>query len=82
MKYYMLSEGFWVFLVGTSAGIIGVILKLCYDSKCSDIECCCIKIKRDISSEVDDEKFKIEHNILPTKIELPVYRKEKFEDAV
>lgn len=78
----MLSEGFWVFLTGTSAGIIGVILKLCYDSKCSDIECCCIKIKRDIGKEVEEDKFKIENHIPPTKLELPVYRKEKYEDAV
>jgi len=77
----MLSEGFWVFLVGTSAGIIGVILKLCYDSKCSDIECCCIKIKRDIGRELEEDKYKIQHNIPPTKLELPVYKKEKYVDA-
>ena len=78
----MLSEGFWVFLVGTSAGILGVILKLCYDSKCSDIECCCIKIRRDIGKEVEEDRFKIEHNIPAPKIEMPIYKKEKFQDAV
>jgi len=76
----MLSEGFWVFLVGTSAGIVGIILKLCYDSKCSDIECCCIKIKRDIGKELEEDKFKIQHNIPMT--ELKPFRKEKFDDAV
>ena len=78
----MLSEGFWVFLVGTSAGLCGVILKLCYDSKCSDIECCCIKIKRNVETELAQDKFKIEHNIPSPKIELPFYKKEKFQDAV
>ena len=73
----MLSEGFWVFLVGTSAGIVGVILKICYDSKCSDIECCCIKIKRDIGKEVEEDKFKIQHNIPMTEL-----RQVKYEDAV
>lgn len=73
----MLSEGFWVFLVGTSAGIVGVILKLCYDSKCSDIECCCIKIKRDIGKEVEEDKFKIQRNIPQTEL-----KQLKYEDAV
>jgi hypothetical protein len=73
----VLSEGFWVFLVGTSAGIIGVILKLCYDSKCSDIECCCIKIKRDINKEVEEDKFKIKHNIQPTEL-----KQVKYDDAI
>jgi hypothetical protein len=76
----MLSEGFWVFLVGTSAGIVGIVLKLCYDSKCSDIECCCIKIKRDIGKELEEDKFKIEHNI--PQVELKSFRKERFDDAV
>lgn len=77
----MLSEGFYVFLVGTSAGLCGVILKLCYDSKCSDIECCCIKIKRDVGKELEEDKFKIEHHIPSPTIEMPIYKKEKFEDA-
>lgn len=77
----MLSEGFWVFLVGTSAGIIGVVLKLCYDSKCETIDCCCIKIKRNIDKEIEDDKFKIEHNLPTNNFQIPM-KKERFEDAV
>ena len=78
----MLSEGFWVFLVGTSAGILGVILKLCYESKCNRVKCCCLEIDRNVETEFAEDKFKIEHNIPSPKIEMPIYKKEKFQDAV
>ena len=78
-----LSEGFWVFLVGSSVGLCGLILKLCYDSKCSEIDCFCIKIKRNVETELAEDKFKIEHNIQSPKIEMPLYKKEqKYADAV
>lgn len=73
----MLSETFWVFVVATASALCGIILKLSYDSKCSDVQCCCLKFKRDTKSEVEAEEFKIEHGIRPKDIELPKFKKEE-----
>ena len=56
-----LSETFYVFIVATASALIGLILKLCYDSKCTDINLFCLKIKRDTAGEIDEDKFKIEN---------------------
>ena len=69
----MLSETFYVFVVATASALIGLVLKLCYDSKCTNIDCLCLKIKRDTAGEIDDEKFKIDHGIRPKEIELPTF---------
>lgn len=48
----MLSEVFWSFFL---TSIIGLLLKgasIVYKSKCKTVECCCIKIDRDIEAEV------------------------------
>ena len=48
----MLSEVFWSFFL---TSIIGLLLKgasIIYKSKCKTVECCCIKIDRDIEAEV------------------------------
>ena len=68
-----LSETFYVFIVATASALIGLILKLCYDSKCTDINLFCLKIKRDTAGEIDEDKFKIEHNIRPKEVEIPTF---------
>ena len=48
----MMSEVFWSFFI---TSIIGLILKggsILYKSKCKTVECCCIKIDRDVDAEV------------------------------
>jgi len=69
-----LSETFYVFIVATVSALIGLILKLCYDSKCTDINLFCLKIKRDTAGEIEEDKFKIEHNIRPKEIEIPTFQ--------
>lgn len=81
MVILYMSEGFYVFLVATTSGIIGIVLKLCYDSKCETIECCCIKIKRDIGKELEEDKYKIDHNIPTSNFQIPM-KKETYDDAV
>ena len=51
-KYYIFS----------SALLLG-ILKIMYSSKCSKINCCfgAVDIIRDIESEVEEDKYKIDH---------------------
>jgi hypothetical protein len=69
-----LSETFYVFIVATSSALIGLILKLCYDSKCTNIDLFCLKIKRDTAGEIDEDKFKIEHGIRPKEVEIPIFQ--------
>lgn len=66
-----MSETFWLFVVATGSAIVGLVLKYSFDSKCSDVECCGIKIKRDVKSEINVEEFKIEHGIKPQQFSLP-----------
>ncbi len=47
------------------AGVLGVLIRYSFKSKCSDVGLCCglIKIKRDIEAEVEAERNEIElHN--------------------
>nr|WPF46592.1 MAG: hypothetical protein [Lake Baikal virophage 6] len=47
-----MSEVFWSFFI---TSMIGLLLKggsMLYKSKCKTVECCCIKIERDIEAEV------------------------------
>jgi hypothetical protein len=70
----MFSETFYVFVVASASALLGILFKICYDSKCTEIDFCCLKIKRDTAGEISEDKFKIEHNILPREIQLPNYR--------
>ena len=67
----MLSETFYVFVIASASALIGLVLKLCYDSKCTDIECFCLKIKRNTIGEIEEDKYKIDHGILSREIQLP-----------
>lgn len=47
-----MSEVFWTFFI---TSMIGLLLKggsMLYKSKCKTVECCCIKIDRDVEAEV------------------------------
>jgi hypothetical protein len=50
-----LSEVFYAMLVSTLAGILIAFGKMCYKSKCSTIDFCCIKIVRNIEAEVKED---------------------------
>lgn len=73
----MLSETFYVFVVASVSALLGIILKVCYDSKCTEIDCLCIKIKRDTAGEISEDLYKIEHGIRPREVELP-----RFQDPI
>jgi len=47
----MLSEVFWTFLISSVCGVILVGVRLCYKSKCKEIDFCCLKIVRDVEGE-------------------------------
>lgn len=48
-----MSEVFWTFFVSSMVGFIIALLKLCYKSKCKEINFCCLKIVRDVESEIE-----------------------------
>ena len=52
-----LSEVFWMTVLGTSATLIGLIIKKMSASKCDDISCFGIHIHRRVELEnIDDEE--------------------------
>jgi hypothetical protein len=53
----MPTEVFWVFLVSSSCAFLLAVARICYKSKCKEIECCCIKIIRDVQTEEKEFEF-------------------------
>jgi hypothetical protein len=56
-----LTEVFWVTFIGTVSGMIIKLASMCYKSKCSSVEICCIKIIRDTHAEEKEEEYRIDH---------------------
>jgi hypothetical protein len=42
---------FWMGFVTLITGCLLAVVRIAYKSKCKEVECCCIKIKRDIDNE-------------------------------
>lgn len=49
-----LSETFWLTLMATGAGILGLVIKKISNSKCDEIHCLGIHIHRRVELEHDD----------------------------
>jgi hypothetical protein len=47
----LLSEVLITFIITSTIGLILAIAKICYKSKCKSVDCCCIKIVRDVEGE-------------------------------
>lgn len=47
----MLSEGIYAMLITGGFGFLAGVLAILYKSKCTRIECCCVKIDRDVAGE-------------------------------
>lgn len=45
------SEVFLTFTISSSVGLLLVLIKTCYKSKCREVNVCCIKIIRDVEGE-------------------------------
>jgi hypothetical protein len=46
-----LSEVFYTFVISSICGVILVAIRLCYKSKCKEVDFCCLKIVRDTDGE-------------------------------
>lgn len=58
-----MTETFWMFLITSSIGFIIAISKMCYKSKCKEVDICCIKVVRDTSLEEKELEFETIHNV-------------------
>jgi len=52
-------------LATLGAGVLGLIVKYGFKSKCSDVNICfgLCKVHRDIENEVNAEQIELEHNV-------------------
>jgi hypothetical protein len=51
----ILSEVFYAMLVSTLAGLIIAVGKMFYKSKCTEVNLCCVTIKRNIEAEIKED---------------------------
>jgi len=52
----MLSETFWIFICTTGATLLFGVARLCFKSKCSEIDFCCLKVVRDTTQEMSGDE--------------------------
>ena len=50
-----LSEVFYTFLITSVVGFILALGRICYKSKCSSIDFCCLKIIRNVDVEMKED---------------------------
>jgi len=50
-----LSEVFYTFLITSVVGFILALGRICYKSKCSSIDFCCLKIVRNVDVEMKED---------------------------
>lgn len=71
----MVSEVFLTTLSVSAFGFFLAVLGVCYKSKCKTIDCCCIKIVRDVEGEekidTDELHTRRNDNAIPTLPETP-----------
>ena len=46
------ENNLYIIIIVGGVSVVSLIVKLLYKSKCVHIECCCLKIDRDIESEL------------------------------
>ena len=63
----MVSEIFLTTLSVSCFAFLGAVLGVCYKSKCKTIDCCCLKIVRDIDAEetIDEHELSNRANSPP-----------------
>ena len=48
---------FWSFFITSTIGFLLGLTKMAYKSKCKEVSCCCIKIVRDVESEIEFDEI-------------------------
>ena len=59
----MLSDAILLSIVGSAVGVLSLLIRFCYISKCTNVSLCCglVNVKRDIDHEI--VSVKNENNI-------------------
>lgn len=57
------SEIFWGSVLVTLSGLILKLVSMLFKSKCSEVSCCGILIKRDVITEEREHEYDIEHHV-------------------
>jgi len=65
-----LSETFWLTLMATGAGILGLVIKKMAASKCDDISFCGVHIHRRVELETDNDEESASEQKKPTSYSL------------
>ena len=50
----MLTESFWIAFISVASAMIIKLASLAYKSKCSEFNCCGVKIIRKVELEIDE----------------------------
>ena len=60
------TDVFWLTLSASILGFLGLVMKQCFNSKCTEMNICCglVSIKRDIENEIKIQEFNVEHGIV------------------
>ena len=58
-----MTETFWMFLITSAIGFFIAVSKMCYKSKCKEVDFCCVKVIRDTSLEEKELEFETVHNV-------------------
>ena len=53
---------FWSFFITSTIGFLLGLTKMAYKSKCKEVSCCCIKIVRDVESEIELDEIQQSHS--------------------
>jgi hypothetical protein len=57
-----MTETFYMFVLTSVIGFIIAMTKMCYKSKCKEVDLCCLKIVRDTNIEEKELEFEMNHN--------------------
>jgi hypothetical protein len=66
------SESFWGLLTAGGFAFLGLIVRYAYKSKCKEFQLCCIKIKRDIEAEKEEDIVAMENGVAEPSTPLAV----------
>ena len=58
-----MTETFYMYVISSGVAFLLIVFKMCYKSKCSDINLCCLKIRRDVVTEEKEMEFAVTHKI-------------------
>ena len=59
----MLSDTILTLLIASISTLLGLSFKLCYNSRCKVIKCCCGEIQRDTEHEINIDMQQTPRNV-------------------